>query len=111
MIAVQLLAELTKRDQFVQYVSKNQAPRQVYLQKLKGTKMLTGVENMFKGWMGSFYKLLSKQQRANLLQLYEDLFDKSICVVNKKLVISDRSNNQNKEETDERMDAGNADSY
>ena len=51
-IAVQLLAELTKRDQFVQYVSKNQAPRQVYLQKLKGTKMLTGVENMFKGSAG-----------------------------------------------------------
>lgn len=51
-IAVQLLAELTKRDQFVQYVSKNQAPRQVYLQKLKGGKKLTGVENMFKGSAG-----------------------------------------------------------
>ena len=37
-IAVQLLAELTQRDQFVQYVSKNQSPRQVYLQKMKGTK-------------------------------------------------------------------------
>ena len=48
-IAVQLLAELTQRDQFVQYVSKNQAPRQVYLQKMKGTKQMTGVENMFKG--------------------------------------------------------------
>ena len=48
-IAVQLLAELTQRDQFVQYVSKNLAPRQVYLQKMKGTKHLTGVENMFKG--------------------------------------------------------------
>lgn len=51
-IAVQLLAELTQRNQFVQYVSKNQAPRQVYLQKLKGVRKLTGVENMFKGSAG-----------------------------------------------------------
>ena len=51
-IAVQLLAELTQRGQFVQYVSKNQAPRQVYLQKLKGDKNLTGVENLFKGSAG-----------------------------------------------------------
>jgi len=49
------------------------------------------IENMFKGWMGSFYKLLSKKQRTNLIGLYEDLFDKTIIVVNKKLVISDRS--------------------
>ena len=69
------------------------------------------VENMFKGWMGSFYKLLSKQQRVNLLQIYEDLFNKTICVFNKKLVISDRSNNQNREEMDERIDTDNADSY
>ena len=48
-IAVQLLAELTKRNQFVQYVSKNQAPRQVYLKKLKGNRKLTGVDNLFKG--------------------------------------------------------------
>ena len=48
-IAVQLLAELTQRDQVVQYVSKNQAPRQVYLHKMRGTRQLTGVENMFKG--------------------------------------------------------------
>jgi len=48
------------------------------------------VENMFRGWMGSFYKLLSKQQRENLIQLYEDLFNKEIIVANKKLLIVDR---------------------
>lgn len=48
-IAVQLLAELTKREQFVQYVSKNQAPRQVYLEKLKGANKRSGVENLFRG--------------------------------------------------------------
>ena len=53
-----------------------------------------GVENMFRGWMGSFYKLMSRQQRKNLIGLYEDLFDKTITVVNKKLVIFDRSPQQ-----------------
>ena len=49
------------------------------------------IENMFRGWMGSYYKLLSKQQRNNLIELYKSLFDKDITVVNKKLVITDRS--------------------
>lgn len=51
-VAIQLLAELTRRGQFVQYVSKNQAPRQVYLHKLKGERRQTGVENLFKGSAG-----------------------------------------------------------
>lgn len=48
-IAIQLLSELTQRDQFVQYVSKNSAPRQVYASKLKGTIQKSSVDNMFKG--------------------------------------------------------------
>ncbi len=48
-IAINLLAELTARDQMVQYVSKNSAPRQVYLQKLKGLMKKSSVDNMFKG--------------------------------------------------------------
>lgn len=56
------------------------------------------VENMFRGWMGSFYKLLSKEQRKNLINLYEDLFDKTVTVVNKKLVILDRSPQENLQE-------------
>ncbi len=48
-IAVNLLAELTQRDQMVQYVSKNSAPRQVYLKKLKGQIKKSSVDNMFKG--------------------------------------------------------------
>lgn len=50
------------------------------------------VESMFKGWMGSFYKLLSKQQRVNLITLYEELFDKSITILNKKMIITDNAN-------------------
>ena len=48
-IAVNLLAELTQRDQFVQYVSKNSAPREVYARKLKGNMKKTSIENLFKG--------------------------------------------------------------
>ena len=48
-IAVRLLAELTQRGQFVQYVSKNSAPRQVYAEKLKGKLKKNSVDNMFKG--------------------------------------------------------------
>lgn len=49
------------------------------------------VENMFRGWMGGHYKLLSREQRKNLIQLYEYLFSKEITIVNKKLIVFDRS--------------------
>lgn len=48
-VAINLLAELTKRNQFVQYVSKNTAPRTVYGYKLKGTMKKSSVDNLFKG--------------------------------------------------------------
>lgn len=48
-VAVNLLAELTKEDQFFQYVSKNSAPRNVYRKKLKGSIRKSSVDNMFKG--------------------------------------------------------------
>lgn len=35
-VAINLLAELTNKEQFCQYVSKNSAPRNVYQKKLKG---------------------------------------------------------------------------
>ena len=40
---------MTQRGQFVQYVSKNSAPRQVYAAKLKGKVKKSSVDNMFKG--------------------------------------------------------------
>lgn len=49
------------------------------------------VENMFKSWMGSFYKLLSKQQRQNLISLYEELYGKTITIINKKMIITDKA--------------------
>lgn len=50
-----------------------------------------GVENMFRSWIGSFYKLLSKQQRTNLINLYEKLFDKVIVIKFKKMMIYAKS--------------------
>ncbi|MCQ2532262.1 MAG: DUF2075 domain-containing protein [Saccharofermentans sp.] len=52
-VAINLLAKLTNEGQFVQYTSKNSAPRNVYSQKLTGYKKST-VKNMFKG-SGSYY--------------------------------------------------------
>ena len=48
-IAINLLAELTKRNQFTQYVSKNAAPRTVYEYRLKGTMRKNSIDNLFKG--------------------------------------------------------------
>lgn len=48
-VAINLLAELTKQNQFAQYVSKNVAPRTVYGYKLKGTMKKSSVDNLFKG--------------------------------------------------------------
>lgn len=46
------------------------------------------VESMFKSWMGSFYKLLSRQQRINMLELYESLFNAHIEIIRNKLAIT-----------------------
>lgn len=45
---------------------------------------------MFKSWMGNFYKLLTRKQRKNLLELYEKLFNKNIEIKNKKMIITDK---------------------
>ena len=48
-VAINLLARLTQEGQFVQYASKNSAPRNVYLKKMKGQLRKSSVDNMFKG--------------------------------------------------------------
>jgi len=47
-VAINLLAKLTNEGLFVQYTSKNSAPRNVYEKKLTGHKK-SSVKNMFKG--------------------------------------------------------------
>ena len=47
-VAVNLLSKLTNEGMFVQYTSKNSAPRNVYAKKLTGHRK-TSINNMFKG--------------------------------------------------------------
>lgn len=48
-IAINLLARLTEEGFFAQYCSKNSAPRQVYMKKLRGHRTKSSIDNMFKG--------------------------------------------------------------
>ena len=64
------------------------------LKKLKdkvdsGIVEYMNVENMFRSWMGGFYKLMSKDQRDGLLDLYSKLFNKHIEIVDNKMVITE----------------------
>lgn len=55
-----------------------------------GDALYENVENMFRSWMGEYHKLLSKEQRKNLIALYEELYKKVIRIEKKKMVITDR---------------------
>ena len=65
--------------------------KKLSLKVINGEIEYESIENMFRGWMGAHYKLLSKQQRKNLIQLYEELFNKKISVISRKLIVSDVS--------------------
>lgn len=43
---------------------------------------------MFRSWMGAYYKLLPNQTRLEFLALFEDLFDCTITIVNDKLIFA-----------------------
>lgn len=47
------------------------------------------VENMFKGWMGNHYKIMSKVQRAQMIDLFEKLFRKNVVIQKHKLIITE----------------------
>lgn len=48
-VAINLLVELNKRGLMAQYVTKTSAPREVYFDKLRGTKRMTELKNLFVG--------------------------------------------------------------
>lgn len=48
-VAINLLVELTNRKKLVQYVTKNSAPRDVYVSKLTGSFRKSHINNLFKG--------------------------------------------------------------
>lgn len=55
-------------------------------QKMKGLKRkldrgetsYESTEEMFRSWMGSFYKVMSKSQRLQLIKIFEDLFNRKV---------------------------------
>ena len=64
--------------------------RKLAIKVQNGETSYIDVEIFFKSWMGSFYKLMSKDQRLGLLSLYEDLFNKEITIVKGSMIIVDR---------------------
>lgn len=55
-VAINLLVEITQRKKLVQYVTKNQAPREVYKEKLFGTITKIRYDALFRG-SGGFYNV------------------------------------------------------
>lgn len=51
-------------------------------------------ETTFKSWMGSSYKIMTKQQRKDMIFLFEDLFQKKVTLKKKsgkwKMIITER---------------------
>ncbi len=94
---LQVKYSLTKDGKIIKRINPTRVTAMRRKLKKLAVKVETGevlyerVENMFKSWMGSFYKLLSKDQRKNLISLYENLFNKTITIVKKKMVIVDRA--------------------
>jgi hypothetical protein len=75
-VAVNLLVELTNRGQFCQYVSKNSAPRNVYVAKLTGSFKKSHINNLFKGYIGRFDILPARNNMEGSSQaLYKRFVD------------------------------------
>jgi hypothetical protein len=94
---LQIKYSLTDNGKIIKRINPKRVTSMMRKLKKLAIKVNTGeilyenAENTFRSWMGAHYKLLSKIQRQKLIHLYEDLFDKKITIVNKKMIISDRS--------------------
>ena len=75
-LAINLLADLTCLDQFVQYASKNSAPRNVYNAMLKGNFKKNSIDNMFKG-TGSYIDVMNNTIDTILVDEAHRLNEKS----------------------------------
>ena len=90
---VRLRYTLTKDGKVIKRVTTMRRKlKKLSVKVINGEIEYESIENMFRSWMGAHYKLLSKQQRKNLIQLYEELFNnKKISVISRKLIVSDAS--------------------
>lgn len=96
-VAINLLAELTKREILVQYVSKNAAPREVFKKKLTGSRKKTHIDQMFKG-SGAYTEIEANKFGALIVDEAHRLNEKSGLYGNlgenqiKELIVSSRFN-------------------
>jgi DUF2075 family protein len=96
-VAINLLAELTKRELLVQYVSKNAAPREVFKKKLTGSRKKTHIDQMFKG-SGAYTEIEANKFGALIVDEAHRLNEKSGLYGNlgenqiKELIVSSRFN-------------------
>lgn len=94
-VFLQIKYRLSKNGKIIKRLKSNKVT--AFRRKLRklATKVNNGevpyynVENMYKGWMGNFYKYLSRSQRDNLIKLFEELFHKSIEINKKKMIITE----------------------
>ena len=82
-------------------ISKRLTPRKVTAMRRKlkrlalkvesGELPYESIEEMFRSWMGSFHKILTKDQRLGLITLFETLFHKRILIQNGRMEFNDDS--------------------
>jgi hypothetical protein len=75
-VAVNLLVELTAKEQLVQYVTKNAAPRDVYQSKLTGAFTKTRISNLFTG-SGSYTETVANSFDSLIVDEAHRLNEKS----------------------------------
>ena len=88
-IAINLLANLTKQGKLCQYVSRNTAPRVIYGTKLKGTLNKTSIDNLFK--TSGAYTEIDKDVFDALI------VDEAHCLTEKSGLFNNYGENQIKE--------------
>ncbi len=81
-VAINLLVEMTKHQQTVQYVTKNSAPRMVYQAKLTGKMTKTRISNLFRS-SGSYYLVEPNSIDSLIIDEAHRLNEKSGLYTNK----------------------------
>jgi hypothetical protein len=81
-VAINLLVDLTKHDQLVQYVTKNSAPREVFQSKLANTMKKSRIANMFVG-SGTFTETEANYFHTLIVDEAHRLNEKSGLLSNK----------------------------
>lgn len=77
--------KIIKRINPKRVTSMRQKLKSIQNKVLNGDRTTDDAIQMFRSWMGGYYKYMSREQRNNLLTLFEDLYDVTITVKKRKL--------------------------